>query len=113
MVKEKIKSLVEQKTKGNTKKTIENLIVFLILLIVTIVSINLIWGEEKKQDNIDDPDKESYKVLAEEVNSSNISKETTYNLEEKLENTLSKISGVRKSTSINYIFRNKSGCCNA
>ena len=31
MLKEKFKSLVEKKTSGNNKKTIENLIVFLVL----------------------------------------------------------------------------------
>ena len=52
MLKDKIKSLVQKKTTGteNSKKTIENLIVFLVLLIITIVSINVIWGKPKKED---------------------------------------------------------------
>ena len=37
MFKNKIKSLVVRKTTGNNKKTIENLVVFLVLLIVTII----------------------------------------------------------------------------
>ena len=41
MFKEKIKELVEKKTSRNNKKTIENLVVFLVLLIITIISINL------------------------------------------------------------------------
>ena len=37
MLKDKIKSLVTKKTERNTKKTIENLVVFLVLLIITII----------------------------------------------------------------------------
>ena len=49
MLKEKVKSLIKKKTEGNNKKTIENLIVFLILLVITIISINIIWGNDKKE----------------------------------------------------------------
>ena len=35
MLKEKVKSLIKKKTEGNNKKTIENLIVFLILLVIS------------------------------------------------------------------------------
>ena len=73
MIKEKIKSLVKKKTSGDNKKTLENLIVFLVLLIITIIAINIIWGKE-----------------------SNNSQDSEYNLEKKLENILSKISGVGK-----------------
>ena len=71
MLKDKIKSLVQKKTTGteNSKKTIENLIVFLVLLIITIVSINVIWGKPKKED--ENPAEDDYKVLAENPNESN------------------------------------------
>ena len=95
MIKEKIKSLVKKKTSGDNKKTLENLIVFLVLLIITIIAINIIWGKEnnnEKQSPIDD----SYKVLAYNKNESNNSQDSEYNLEKKLENILSKISGVGK-----------------
>lgn len=90
MLKDKIKDLVEKKTKDNNKKTVENLVVFLVLLIVTIVAINIIWGKEKtdKQETT----QENYKVLAD--NNSNILEEETYNLEKELAEILSKISGV-------------------
>ena len=48
MLKEKIRNLIAKKTEGDSKKTIENLIVFLILLIITVISINLIWGNDNK-----------------------------------------------------------------
>lgn len=95
MLKDKIKSLVEKKTKGNNKKTIENLIVFLVLLIITIVSINIIWGSKEKQSE-KEQGKDSYKVLAQDANDSNISENQEYNLEKELEDILSKISGVGK-----------------
>ena len=43
MLKEKIKSLVEKNTKKDSKKTLENLVIFLVLLIITVISINVIW----------------------------------------------------------------------
>lgn len=95
MFKDKIKSLVDKKTNGNNKKTIENLVVFLILLIVTIISINLIWGKEKAKEQ-KDQGQENYKVLAQTENNSTISKTSEYNLENELEDILSKISGVGK-----------------
>ena len=95
MLKDKVKSLVEKKTKGNSKKTIENLIVFLVLLIIAIVSINVIWGN-KENISKETPKEDSYKVLAQEVNNGNISEPEEYNLERELEDILSKISGVGK-----------------
>jgi len=95
MLKEKIKSLVAKKTEGNSKKTIENLIVFLVLLIITVISINIIWGNNEKKSE-ETPIQDSYKVLAQEVNSSNISETQEYNLQNELEDILSKISGVGK-----------------
>ena len=95
MLKEKIKSLVEKKTKGDSKKTVENLIVFLVLLIITVISINVIWGNENSKEENKSSDT-SYKVLADTSNEGNISEDNAYNLEKKLEDILSKISGVGK-----------------
>lgn len=93
MLNTKIKSLVKNKMKGNNKKTIENLIVFLVLLIITIIAINLIWGEKETSEN---SIQEGYKVLAQNVNNSNNSENKEYNLENELEDILSKIVGVGK-----------------
>ena len=95
MLKEKIKSLMVKKTKGDSKKTVENLIVFLVLLIITVVSINVIWGD-KEISKEETPTEDRYKVLAEEVNTGNISEDKEYNLQKELEDILSKISGVGK-----------------
>jgi stage III sporulation protein AG len=101
MLKESIKKFKESISKQkeqNNKKNIENLVVFLILLIITIIAINTIWGgkkEETKQEN----GNTSYKKLAENINNSidsNNSQLNEYNLEENLEDILSKIAGVGK-----------------
>ncbi len=94
MIKDKIKSLVEKKTGGNNKKTIENLVVFLVLLIVTIISINAIWGKDKKEK--DDFTESEYTVLANTIKDSNINEGNEYNLQQELEDILSKIEGVGK-----------------
>ena len=93
MFKEKIKSLVQNKIGRDSKKTVENLVVFLVLLIITIVSINLIWGKDNSSEE-QSPTEDSYKVLAQGTNSSNISQDEEYDLEDELEDILSRISGV-------------------
>lgn len=93
-----LKDNLNKKTEGNNKKNIENLVVFLVLLIITIIAINTIWGE-KKTEVKQEENNTSYKKLAENldntINSNNL-KSTEYNLEESLEDILSKISGVGK-----------------
>ena len=87
-----IKGKVNQffKGDGNNKKKIENLSFFLIILVVTVIAINVIWKDkssEKKEDNSDT----SKKLASIE--------ETTYienDLESRLEDILSNISGVGK-----------------
>ena len=59
MLKDKIKALVAKGEKGDSKKKIENLVVFLVILIVTIIIVNFIWGGEKEteQEPASDPNK--------------------------------------------------------
>ncbi len=94
MLNEKIKSLIAKKKGKDNKKTIENLVAFLVLLVITIISINIIWGKDKKPNK--STEEETYKTLAGDVKNSNNSEIDTYNLEKKLEDILSKISGVGK-----------------
>lgn len=54
MLKEKLdefKALVTKKTEGNNKRKIENLVIFLIILIITIIAINVIWNDTKTDSN--------------------------------------------------------------
>ena len=91
-----LKNKFIKKTEGNNKKNIENLVVFVILLIITIIAINTIWGggetKTKEEEN-----SITYKQLAlEEVESGNKLENEEYSLERNLEDILTKISGVGK-----------------
>lgn len=91
----KIKTFFLNKTKGNNKKNIENLVVFLVLLIITIIAINTIFGDKVEKNENDT----SYKVLAEEIDPniySNKIDTSEYNLQDELKDILSKIQGVGK-----------------
>lgn len=87
---DKIKSALIKVDDANGKKSIENLIFFAILLIISVIAINYILGG-KKNDN----KKSGNKVLA---NTNVISEEPTNvianDLEKRLESILSNISGV-------------------
>lgn len=93
-----LKSIINKKTEGNNKRNIENLVVFLVLLIITMIAINTIWGG-KKEDSNEQNNNTSYKQLADNLDntiSSNNHQFTEYNLEQSLEDILSKIAGVGK-----------------
>ena len=96
---EKIKAIFKIETQNNNKRKIENLVVFLILLIITVIAINTIWGEKKQDDVKQEENNLFYKQLAynsnEEKTSNNL-EINEYNLEQSLEDILSKISGVGK-----------------
>lgn len=88
----KFKDVYLKNSKDNSKKKLENLVVFLVVLIITFIAVNKIWnGDLKKTNdkNIDDTNKE---LAIENDNSSN----EEYSLQMNLENILSKISGVGK-----------------
>ncbi len=95
MLKEKIKNAIIKNEQADGKKKIENLVVFIIILIVTIVAINFIWKDEKSKTSkaqVNNTSPSSYKQLAD--TSSNEEETNKEQLEEKLENILSKIEGV-------------------
>ena len=90
MIKEKFKDAFKIKKGENNKRSIENLIVLGILLIITIVAINYILsGNSKKSKNITNS---QGKTLATEETKT--SEQIGENIENKLENILSKIKGV-------------------
>ena len=96
---ESFKSIMLKKTEGNNKRNIENLVVFLILLIITIIAINTIWGDKKEETKSQESNETSYKQLAENLDSkinSNNKEFNEYNLEQSLEDILSKMAGVGK-----------------
>lgn len=83
--KEKFLAKVE---KNGNKKSIENLVVFVIILIATIVFINYIWNDNKKEIK-----EEKSSVLADTTVNNNIT-EKNNNLESQIENILRKLDGV-------------------
>ncbi len=101
----KIKGLIVKnnegtKEEGKNKKKIENLVAFLVILIITLIAINVILKDNKEPIKNND---DTYKELATE------NKQTTKNtssneLEEKIEHILSTMSGVRRGKCTNYLF---------
>ena len=110
MFRDKLKKMFNkegEEQEGNNKRKIENLVVFLVILIITIVAINIIWnGDSNSSEN---PNNTSTKQLASDnVNMTNINSDiekidNTSNLKENLEEILAKIKGVGEvQVFINY-----------
>ena len=85
---------------GNDKKKIENLVFFVVVLIITIVIINFIWNGDKEANNKETTNDASKQLASttgqttvESIDANN-NLESTENLENKLKNILSKIQGV-------------------
>ena len=92
MLIERFKNIVKSNQEQNNKKTIENLVVFIIILIIVLLSINIIWGKDKKENNknIEKNNRELAISTDKESEDKNIL--TSKNLED----ILSKINGVGK-----------------
>lgn len=98
MFRDKLKKIFPEKENqetGNEKKKIENLVFFVVILIITILIINLIWNDKKSsiQKVEDDTEKKLANTTPKTVVVQNELEEQN-NLEQKLENILSKIQGV-------------------
>ena len=93
MFKEKLgnmKNALMKTEKNDNKKSIENLIVLAVVLVITIIAINCIWnGKSKKKNNT-----VQTKVLAEEQIDSNTIDYNKDELEQKLKKILGSINGV-------------------
>lgn len=93
MFKEKLgnmKNALMKTEKSDNKKSIENLIVLAVVLVITIIAINYIWnGKSKKKNNT-----VQTKVLAEEQIDSNTIDYNKDELEQKLKKILGSINGV-------------------
>lgn len=77
------------------KKKMENLVAFLIILIVTLIVMNTILNGDKKNKN--ETKENSYKELATETRVSPSKSSKSDELEERIEHILGTMSGVRKS----------------
>lgn len=83
----------------NSKKKIENLAVFLVILIITLVIINFIWNDN--DDNITDnkqTNDSNKKLAGKDINDGNttLDENISYDIKTELEEILSNISGVGK-----------------
>lgn len=94
---DKIKEVFERKEGEPNKKRIENLVVFVIILVITLIVINVILNGDKKENSNTKTD-ENKKLADTSIQSTNDIKEVSQNTEDKLilnlENILSKINGV-------------------
>lgn len=94
MFKEKIKSLMLKENSKDSKKKIENIVVFIIILIVTVIAINSIWNGKEETSKNQDTKVDTTKQLASANNTSSNNEATT--IEKELETILSNIEGVGK-----------------
>lgn len=85
----------EKNNEVSNKKKIENLAIFLIILIITIIIINYIWNDDNEAIS-DNEITNTDKVLAEDNIDSDLNNDSTYYIKDELEEILSNIDGVGK-----------------
>ena len=98
MLKEKLNKIKEKfkpKEGENNKRKIENLVLFVIILIVTIVAINYIWNGDNNKSDTTTNDASGKRLASEEnIITNDATTSSSDGIEEKLENILSNIKGV-------------------
>lgn len=97
MLKEKFKDFFAKKEGESNKKRLENIVVFIVILIITLIVINVIWNGEDSSNTNDKQTTDANKRLVQtevtnEKNSSTSQEDIVSNLEE----ILSNINGVGK-----------------
>ena len=95
MFKDKLNKIIERdKEEGKNKKKIENLVFFVVVLIITIVVINVIWNDKNTSKDTKEVDNNKKLATVNQVQTQTeqVSQEQT--LSQKLESILSKIQGV-------------------
>ena len=94
---EKFKERMKNKEGENNTKTLENLVVFAIILIITIFAINYIWSGGKKENKTNTEEGKRLATAENIVDTSKQNISSTENIEARLENILSNIKGVGKA----------------
>lgn len=93
MFKEKIEQMKSLIVKGDdNKKKIENIAVFIVILVITIIVINIIWNGDEKSGSVNNQINGA--TLAQKEDIVQTSSTSQNELEQKLENILNKIEGV-------------------
>ena len=90
---DKLKALMVKEQSKDSKRKIENAVVFILIIIITIIAINTIWNGNKAKESKDKPISDGTKQLATTQNKENPQTEQT-DMEKRLESMLSNISGV-------------------
>lgn len=96
MLKERLqmfKGNLNKEGQGNDKRKIENLVIFIIILIVTILIINSIWNPKKEESKVQNINKTLAKENNENILNNNVTK-TDNDLEIRLSQILQQIKGV-------------------
>ncbi len=91
MFKDKLDKLFKNSEDGNSKKKIENLVFFVVILIITIVAINFIWNDKSSTNNDNINETNTGKKLA---GTAENTETIPVDLSEKLENILTQMQGV-------------------
>lgn len=100
MFKKKLKELMDKNGEGNSKRQIENLVVFIIILIVTILILNGILNDKKPSNQDTNTTNTKQLATVDETKNDNFNKNE---LETELENILKTIDGVGEvNVFINY-----------
>jgi len=95
MLKEKLKALISKMETSDDKKKIENLVVFVIILIITIIALNVIWGGNKE--NAQTTNDSNKKLALDTQNTQTIATiDSKDEFSSKLEDILQNINGVGK-----------------
>ena len=111
MIRDKLKNFFfKRENEGNEKKKVENLMVFILILITTIIAINGIFGSKKNsKDKMLNQNKKLVKMEKERNEKYDKNYEDDeIRLSRNLELILSKIKGVRKSKCFNHVFSRES-----
>ena len=93
MLKEKLKGIFQKKEGQTNKRKIENLVVFLIILIITVIIINSIWNDNNTQKDNDSLNEKNKRLATENYKSIDENKD---NITKELEEILESIKGVGK-----------------
>ncbi len=96
MLKDKIKAVMLNQNEKSSKKKIENIVVFIVILIITVIAINSIWSGDNKEETKQETKDNITKQLANVEETSTVASVEEDTLETRLESILSNIDGVGK-----------------
>ncbi len=96
MLKEKLKGIFQKKEGQTNKRKIENLVVFLIILIITVIIINSIWNDNNTQKDNDSLNEKNKRLATENLENYKSIDENKDNITKELEEILESIKGVGK-----------------